>query len=115
MATAGYSGRTLRLTLTLARRLLRLGQRRDLVARNVAEVVQAPRGPVRERHGLTPDQARALLAAAQQDRLGGLITVSLLLSLRLGEAAGLTWDAVDLDADPPTLRVERSLRRSSSA
>ena len=114
MATAGYSGRTLRLTLTLARRLLRLGQRRGLVARNVAEVVQAPRGPVRERHGLTPDQARALLAAAQQDRLGGLITVSLLLGLRPGEAAGLTWDAVDLDADPPTLRVERSLRRSRS-
>ena len=114
MATAGYSGRTLRLTLTLARRILRLGQRRDLLARNVAEVVQAPRGPVRERHGLTPDQARALLAAAQQDRLGGLITVSLLLGLRPGEAAGLTWDAVDLDADPPTLRVERSLRRSSS-
>jgi integrase len=112
MAEAGYSGRTMRLTLNLARRILKLGERRGLVVRNVAAVVEPPEGPRRERPGLTADQANSLLVAAADHRLGNLITVSLLLGLRPGEAAGLTWDAVDLDGDPPTIRVQASLRRA---
>lgn len=77
MAGGGYSGRTMRHVLNLCRRILALGERRGVVVRNVAAVVQAPRGPRRERQGLTVGQARALLAAAADDRLGNLITVSL--------------------------------------
>ena len=90
MASAGYSGRTMRLVTNLCRRILVMGERRGLVIRNIAAVVQVPRGPRAERHGLTAEQARALLAAATADRLGNLVTVSLLLGLRPGEAAGLT-------------------------
>lgn len=112
MAANGYSARSIRLTLGLIRRILRLGERRSIVLRNVAAVVEAPAGkPTRVRTGLTPDQARALLTAADGDRCGALVTVSLLLGLRPGEAAGLTWDAVDLQATPPTLTVRHSLRR----
>jgi integrase len=111
MAAAGFSASYLRLTLALTRRILRLGERRGLVIRNVAGPVEAPPGPTHQRHGLTVEQAQALLAEAVNHRLGNLITVSLLLGLRPGEAAGLTWGCVDLDADPPTVRIEASLRR----
>ena len=63
---------------------------------------------------MTVEQARALLAAASCDRLGNLVTVSLLLGLRPGEAAGLTWSCVDLDSADPVLRVHASLRRTSA-
>lgn len=114
MIDAGYSGRTMSLTLNLARRLLALAERRGLVGRNVATVIEAPRGHKRTRDGLTPEQARTLLAAARADRLGPLITLSLLLGLRPGEAAGLTWDAVNLNDTPPTLRIEHTLRRGTT-
>ena len=112
MAKNGYAGRSVRLTLGLIRRILRLGERRSIVIRNVAGAVEAPAaGPARARAGLTPDQARALMAAADGDRFGALVTVSLLLGLRPGEAAGLTWQAVDLQSEPATVTVSHSLRR----
>jgi integrase len=76
MAKDGYTGSTIRLTLGLIRRVLRLGEHRGLVIRNVAAIVEAPTGPERQRHGLTAEQASALLATAAEDRLGPLITVS---------------------------------------
>ncbi|MCL3862108.1 hypothetical protein [Actinotalea sp. K2] len=49
LAEAGLSGRTLRLILNLAQRILEFARRREIVNRNVAEVVHAPRGPRQER------------------------------------------------------------------
>lgn len=113
MAEQGYAGSTMRLTLSLTRRVLRFAERRGVLTRNVAAVVNAPSGPRKYRTGLTRDQARELLREARSSRLGNLFTVSLLLGLRPGEAAGLTWDHVHLDVDPPVLRVEQSLRRTT--
>jgi len=42
--------------------------------------------------------ATASREAAGTHRLGALITVALAVGLRQGEALGLKWDAVDLDA-----------------
>lgn len=112
MAAAGYSARTMRLVLSLLRRILTFGQRRGILLRNPADLVNPPAGPTASRSGLTVAQARALLAAARTERLGNLIIVSLLLGLRPGEATGLTWPAVDLDSDPPRLRIDKSLRRT---
>jgi len=113
LAAKGHTTRTLGLTQSLIRRILTFGQRRRLVVRNVADLVQTPTGaPSKERTGLDVDQARALLNAARGERLGGLITLSLLLGLRPGEVAGLTWPMIDLDANPPTVRIEHSLRRT---
>jgi integrase len=49
------------------------------------------------------------LAAAEGDRLEALYRVALALGLRLGEALGLKWEYVDLDAG--TLRVRYALQR----
>lgn len=112
MAAAGYSGRTMALVLNLAQRVFAYGEKRSVVLRNAASPVNAPRGPHKQRYGLTVDQARGILQAADGERLGPLITVSLLLGLRPGEAAALTWDALVLDGPVPTLKVDASLRRT---
>jgi len=108
----GRSGRYLRLALNLTRRVLDYAMRRDVVLRNVADRVKAPAGPTAERFGLTVRQARRLLEVAGGHRLGDLVTVSLLLGLRPGEAAGLTWDNVITESSRPTVTVAASLRRT---
>lgn len=80
-----------------------------LVARNVAELADPPRVPEYEARFLTLDEARAFLAAARGDRLEALYSVALSLGLREGEALGLRWSDVDLDAR--TLHVTHALQR----
>lgn len=79
---------------------LKHAQRRHILARNVAELSGMPTAARESRSGrsLTPDQARRLLDVAGEDRLGGLVTVGLMLGLRPGELCGLRWEDVDLDA-----------------
>ncbi|WP_182113851.1 MULTISPECIES: tyrosine recombinase XerC [unclassified Actinotalea] len=108
----GRSARYMRLARNLTERVLDYAMRRDVVDRNVATKVRAPTGPTAERYGLTVKQARRLLKVAANDRLGNLVTVSLLLGLRPGEAAGLTWEHVKLKGKRPTLTVAASLRRT---
>lgn len=108
----GRSARYMRLARNLTERALDYAVRRDLVERNVAAKVRAPAGPTAERYGLTVKQARRLLKVAAEDRLGNLVTISLLLGLRPGEAAGLTWDQVKLKGKRPTITVAASLRRT---
>lgn len=54
----------------------------------------------------TPDQAKAYLAAARQERLYALHVLALNIGLRRGELIGLQWGDVDLEAG--TLAVRRS-------
>ena len=84
-----------------------------LLQRNVAELVQVPRGEYKEKRALTPEQARQFLAAARGHRLEALFTVALGLGMRQGEILGLTWDAVDLERG--TLRVDVGLQRVEGA
>jgi len=58
---------------------------------------------------LTADQARAVLTAAEGCRNAARWSVALALGLRQGEALGLAWEAVDLDA--ATLTVRQALQR----
>ncbi len=84
---------------------MRAGRRLSRELRPTTETAE------RERYGLTVKQARRLPKVAADDRLGTLVTISLLLGLRPGEAAGLTWDNVKLKGKRPTLTVAASLRR----
>ena len=78
----------------------------DLVPRNVSALVSTPK---KERHDfayLSPDGARAFLVAAREHRLEALFTVAIAVGLRLGEALGLRWQDVDLDAGTLTVRYQ---------
>jgi integrase len=111
MAERGYAASTIRLTLSLLKRVLTFGQRRGVVLRNVADLARPPAAPTKPRDALTVEQARLLLQACRSERYRPLITLSLLLGLRPSEATGLTSPHVHLDTDPATLTVEHSLRR----
>jgi integrase len=111
---AELATRTLRELLSILRRSITLAQRRDLVVRNVAELVTIPKGTEgRPSKALTMDQADALLTAASRSRLHAYVVVSLLTGIRTEEARALHWDRVHLEqvgAMPPHVEVWRSVR-----
>lgn len=109
LRASGLSARTCQYARAILRSSLAQALRWGIVSRNVATLVEAPRVTRHEIQPLTPDQARALLAAIRGHGLEALVTVALSLGLRQGEALGLRWDAVDFDAK--LLHVRASLQR----
>jgi len=98
--------------LSILRSSIQRAQARELVRRNVALLCQAPRGTVgRPSKSLTLDQARAVLAAAEGTSMHAYVVVSLLTGARTEELRALTWDHLDLDGQPPSIEVWRSVRR----
>lgn len=81
----------------------------NLVSRNVALHLDPPIIVRHEIKVLWQDDARRLLEAVKGERLEALYSVALALGLRRGEALGLKW--VDLDLDAGRLTVLRSLQR----
>jgi integrase len=88
---------------------LKVAVQRGKITRNVAALVDAPSVEHHEVEPLTAGETRRVLAAAQGRRNAARWSVALALGLRQGEALGLTWDAVDLDAG--TLTVRQALQR----
>jgi integrase len=80
---------------------------------NVArpQLARIPRSArqVRPRRSLAPDEAERLLKAADGHRIGALVGVMLYCGLRPGEASGLTWDCIDLEAETLAIRQSRKL------
>lgn len=69
-----------------------------MVSRNAAELSTPRRVPDREAKSLSADDARALLEGKSGTQAGALYAVAMAAGLRMGEALGLTWDRLDLDA-----------------
>ena len=91
---------------------LRHAERRGLVIRNVAALAVMPRTkPPTARRSFTPDEARAVLRAAQGERLEAMVALGLATGLRPGELTGLLWPDLALHAVPPTLRVSGAMKR----
>lgn len=90
-------------------RALKVATQRDKVARNVCTLVDAPSINREEIRPLSGQDARRVLEAASGRRNAARWSVALALGLRQGEALGLTWDAVDLEAG--TLTVRQALQR----
>ena len=107
---AGVGGRTIHYARAVLRAALNQALKWELVSRNVASLTDPPRYRAREIAPLTPEQTRKFLAAVAGHRLEALFTVAVGLGLRLGEALGLPWDAVNLDAG--TLSVRQTLERA---
>jgi integrase len=105
-----YSTRAMQITRNCLERAIRRAETGDLVGRNVAALVKAPKGrPGRESKSMTLEQAKKLMDAAKGRRLEAYIVVSLLTGLRTEEARALRWDHVDLEAG--TLSVWHSVRQ----
>lgn len=86
---------------------------RDLVDRNVVELVVTPRGRSgRKSKSLSEHQALDVLTLTKSHWMYAYIVVSMLVGVRTEEMRALTWDRVDLDAQPATIAVWRSVRKS---
>lgn len=101
----------LRSTLT---RAIREAQRRDWVHRNVADLAHTPAGKTSVRRSLTHDEIAALLSAAEGHRFEALIKLAITRGLRPGELLGLRWHDLNLDGEPPTMRIQTSLKRTGT-
>ena len=90
-------------------RALKVAHQRGHVTRNVATLIDAPQPRQQEIVPLSRADARKVLDAARGQRNAARWTVALSLGLRQGEALGLTWQHVDLEAG--TMAVRQSLSR----
>ncbi len=93
---ARSSTRTVQIAHNVLVRAIRHAERDDLVGRNVAALVDAPKGQLdgRPSKSLTLEQAAVLMAAARGTALEAYIVVSLLSGVRTEEARALRWDHV---------------------
>jgi integrase len=85
-------------------RALKVAVQRGYVARNVATLVDAPAASQDEIEPLTLDEALRIMRLAATRRNGTRWSVALALGLRQGEALGLRWQHVHLDAGTLTIR-----------
>ena len=103
---------TVSMLLSILRRTIRRAQARDMVRRNVAMLSEAPHGQEgRRSKSLTLVEAKSLLRAAEGTPMAAYVVVSLLTGARTEELRALTWSHLDLDGDPPSMQVWRSVRR----
>ena len=104
LAAKGLSaGRIVKVHRVLSK-ALKVAQRWGYIDRNVAELVTPPRANDREMEYFTKDEVKKLITTirGRDDEARWLLA---LLGLRQGEALGLRWKDVDLDAATLTVRV----------
>lgn len=101
-ATVHQVHRTLRAALNEA-------LRRGWITKNPAVIAKAPHLVEEEIEPFTVEEAKRILAAASGRRNGVRFALALALGIRQGEALGLQWR--DLDMEAGTLAVRRALQR----
>ncbi|CAL9532604.1 Transposase from transposon Tn916 [Streptomyces sp. enrichment culture] len=101
-ATAKEAHRVLRTALTAA-------CREELVTRNAASLVEAPKVPRRELTPWTLDETLTFLEHARRDPLYAAFVLAVAMGLRRGEILGLRWSDVDLEHR--VLRVSKQVQR----
>jgi integrase len=109
---ARLSRRTVQYIHTTLHKALKDAVSDGLIPRNLAEGIRPPRPMKKEITPFSPEQARAFLAAAHEDRFEALYVLAVHCGLREGELLGLKWDDVDLETG--MLRVRRTLSQPRS-
>lgn len=97
MYDEGLSSSTVLKVHRILSRALTVALRRDKVARNVAQLIDAPSPADSEIQPFSEAEARSIIEASRSRRNGARWLVALSLGLRQGEALGLRWSYVDLD------------------
>jgi len=106
------SARTVQYLHAILRAALQHAVREDALVRNVARQVQVSAGHRPEIEPWTVAESQKFLSVARQDRLYALYAVAVGVGLRRGEALGLRW--IDLDLEAGVLRVRQTVQRAGS-
>jgi integrase len=105
----GLSPRTVQYIRAVLRSALTRAVKWEMATRNAAALAQGPRLDHHEVTPLSPERARALIAASDSERLGAMFVLALHTGLRLGELSGLRW--ADVDLEEGLLQVRFQLQR----
>ncbi len=111
MVRDGYATSTISQTLSVLRRAIRRAQRDGKVGRNVAELVDCPRGTRRVSRSMTVAQVEALLSADLDAWWLAYLFTGIMAGLRPGELLGLRWE--DVDTAALVIRVRKSVKIES--
>ncbi|MFG2637141.1 tyrosine-type recombinase/integrase [Streptomyces sp. NPDC048362] len=103
------SARTVQYIHAVLRSSLQQAIREELIARNVARIVETPTVTRKEVRPLDAAEARLMLKTARSHRLYALWLLLVSTGLRRGEALALTWG--DVDRTNGQLRVRRNVQR----
>jgi integrase len=106
---AGLSARTVQYLRAVLRRALSQALRWNLVARNVATLVDAPKTKRNAVRVMSPDEVSLFLEAAKGQRFEPLLIVAISTGLRQGELLGLRW--VDVDLPTSVIHVRHGIQR----
>jgi integrase len=109
------SARTVHHVHRFLHRVLAWAEKLNLVERNVSRAVDPPRPAPSPARALTPDEAAALLAAAEGSRFRPFLLLALTTGARRGELCALTWDCVDFERATVTIRQALGINRRTRA
>ncbi|MEU8264423.1 site-specific integrase [Micromonospora sp. NPDC048999] len=99
MQRKGLADATIVQTHRILSRALEVAYRRGMTTRNVAKLLEDnPKAKKQEMDAFTEAEALRVLTAAERRRNSARWSVGLAIGLRQGEALGLRWSYVDLDA-----------------
>lgn len=109
LAAKGQSPRSVVFVHRVLGRAMKVANQRGYVARNVVRLVELETPHGRSGVALKPDEARAVLDAARDQRDFARWVVALCLGARQSEALGMRWR--DIDLEDGVWRVRGQLRR----
>lgn len=104
----GLAPKTVRHVHTLLHAALSWALKMQLVGRNVADAVEAPRAAPSPARALAPEEIGRLLEQADRTPLGPFVRVALFTGARRGELLALTWADVDFEAARMMIRASLS-------
>ena len=91
-------------TRTTLRQIIAAGVDHGLVPVNVVDRVKAPKVTPKSARALEADDARQLIIAARDHRLGAAVALLFVQGWRVSEVLGLAWSDVDVRAGTATVR-----------
>lgn len=92
-------------------RALKVAQRRGRASRNVCELIDPPKSRATHIAALSLADAQAVITVALKDDVAPRWLLGILLGLRQGEALGLRWNRIDLEAG--TLLIPKQIQRQT--
>jgi integrase len=107
---SGLSPATVQKIHTVLHKALTQALKWNMIPRNAADAVKAPRPVPEEMHPLSPDEARNLIEAARGDKLEAPYILAVHTGMRQGELLGLKWEDVDLNEG--VIHIRRTVGRS---
>lgn len=108
MREAGQSARSQQQSRALLSVALRDAEYKGYILVNPVTRVRNPQGKRIEISPLSIQEVKQLLNTYSDTYLGGRLHIALICGLRQGEALGLTWDYVDLEAR--TIKINRQVQ-----